>query len=340
MAGRPVTAPATPAVSVVMPVRNAAPFLEQSIRSILDQTFGDLELIALENGSSDESGAILRRWARHDERIRVFEEPQAMGLADSSNSVVEKASGSLIARMDADDVCHPERLEREYEVMQAEPDAVAVGTLAEGIDRHGRRVRPRDRWRLIHCSQLPFSHGSAMFRRDAFESVGGYREGLVARDVDLFLRLSDHGRIVVLPEALYAYRYNVGSTSLAYSSAEIAHSTDLLLRSLAERRAGRRHDHLTEVPPDEPVAADSIAAALHLQGALRLWAGETPGVVRDLVRIGPRLSRAWLRTLAWAAWGELSPGTLRALLRGWVRAKDAFAGLRIEDGRPYEWRLG
>ena len=322
-----------------MPVHNAAPFLHESVRSILDQTFRDFELIVLENGSSDGSGAILRRFADQDPRIRLFEDPRPLGLVDSSNYVVQQATAPLVARMDADDVCHPERLEREVEVMQQEPDVVAVGTLSVGIDRHGRRVRPRDRWRLIHCSQVPFSHGSSLFRRDAFERIGGYRPGLLWRDLDLFLRLADQGRILILPEALYTYRYNLSSTSLSYSPGEIARSTELVLRSLAEKRAGRSHEHLTELSPSEP-GPEAVAVALRSQGALRLWAGETPGVFGHLVRAEFRFNRTWLQTLVWAAWGSVSPRTLRLFLRALVRVRDALAGLRIEDGKAYEWRLG
>jgi glycosyltransferase involved in cell wall biosynthesis len=330
-----------PAVSVVMPVYNAAPFLRDSIRSILDQTFRDFELVVLENGSTDESREILRRYAGEDPRIRLFEESRPLGIVDGSNSAVERSTAPVVARMDADDVCHPERLERQLDVMRRGPDVVAVGTLSDGIDRDGRGVRPRDRWRLIRCAQVPFPHGSSMFRRDAFERIGGYQDGArISRDVDLFLRLADQGRILVLPEALYSYRYNVTSMSLSYSPEEVTRSIDLLLRSLATRRAGRTHEHLTELRPGQPLQPESIAGGLHLLGALRLWAGESPGVLRDLLGTGFRFNRTWLTTLVWAAWGEVSPGTLRLCLRCVVRAKDALAGLRIKDGRAYEWRLG
>jgi GT2 family glycosyltransferase len=329
-----------PAVSVVMPVHNAAPFLHDSVRSVLDQSFPDFELVVLENGSSDGSASILRSYASSDPRIRLIEDPRRLGLVESSNHVVGKATAPLLARMDADDVCHPERLARQFELMRRHPEVVAVGTLSDGIDADGRRVRPRDRWRLIRCSQVPFSHGSSMFRRDAFDRIGGYREGLLWRDVDLFLRLTGEGVVLVLPEALYSYRYNASSNSLSYTPAEIARSTDLLLRCLAERRAGRRHEGLTEASPGEPIRPDSFAAALHLQGALRLWAGESPRVLRDLIGTGIQLDPAWLRTLAWAMWGALSPGTLRTVLRAFVKIKDALAGARIKDGRAYRWRLG
>jgi hypothetical protein len=334
-----MTGTPTPPVSVVMPVHNAAAYLHQSVRSILDQTFRDFELVVLENGSTDGSRTILRRYAADDSRIRLFEVPRPLGIVPSSNAVVERSTGPLVARMDADDICHRERLERQLAVMRRDRDVVVVGTLSDGIDRDGCQVRPRDRWRLVRCPQLPFPHGSAMVRRDAFERIGGYKDGMMARDVELFLRLADLGRIVVLPEALYTYRFNDTSTTVSCSLDEAARSIDLLLRSLALRRAGQTHEHLSEPPAGQPLHPESIVAALRLQGAVRLWAGGSASALGDLLAMGFRLNRPWLQTLVWAAWGEASPGTLRLFLRALVRAKDAIAGLRIKDGRPYEWRL-
>src|SRR3990172_7670378 len=116
-----------------MPVRDAAPYLPDSIGSILGQTFEDLELIVLENGSSDGSREIIRRYADADRRVRLYEHPEPLGMVASSNRVVSKARASLVARMDADDACLPERLERQLEVMRRADDVVAVGTLCDGI---------------------------------------------------------------------------------------------------------------------------------------------------------------------------------------------------------------
>src|SRR5918998_4033201 len=168
---------ARPALSVVMPVRDARRFLDESVRSILGQTFGDFEFVILDDASSDGSAEVLREWARRDARIRLVESKRRLGLSGSSNAVVREARAPLVARMDADDVAHPERLARQLEVMRADPEVVLVGSLCEGIDASGRRVRPRDRWRLVRASLYPpFPHASVMFRRAAFEEVGGYRE--------------------------------------------------------------------------------------------------------------------------------------------------------------------
>jgi glycosyltransferase involved in cell wall biosynthesis len=139
------TTPAAPPLSVVMPVYNALPYLHESIASILAQTFADFEFVILDDGSTDGTAAALREWARRDPRIRLVTSPRNLGLAGSSNLVVAHATAPLIARMDGDDVAHPERLERQLAVMRAHPDASLVATLWEGIDAGGGTRGPHER---------------------------------------------------------------------------------------------------------------------------------------------------------------------------------------------------
>jgi glycosyltransferase involved in cell wall biosynthesis len=324
-----------------MPVLNAMPHLTDSVRSILDQTLEDLEFVILDDGSTDGSTEFLRASAQSDRRIRLFELREPVPAPESFNYVVSRCTAPLVARMDADDVSTRERLERQVDVMREADDAVAIGTLADGIDSKGRRVRPRDRWRLIRCPEIPFPHGSAMFTRRAFEEIGGYRPATGPwEDVDLFLRLSDLGRILVLPDALYRYRYHLDTTTLSYSAEEAARSIHLLRDALNERRAGRDHIIPAERGADRPVSREMVAAAHRSHGALRLWAGHTPGVLRELTRGGGRSGKlSGVGTVVWAAWGSLSPATLRFVLRSVIRLRDAVAGAWMPDGRPREWRL-
>jgi glycosyltransferase involved in cell wall biosynthesis len=303
-----------PAVSVIMPVYNARPYLEQSVGSILAQSFGDVEFLILENGSTDGSGALLHTMAEREPRIRLFQSPRPLGSAGSSNLLASHARAAVIARMDADDVSHPHRLERQLEVLERHPEAVLVGTLFEGIDQAGRRVQPRDRSKLMRQSAAyPFPHGAIAFRREAFERVGGYREEREGwEDLDLIRRLAEVGQVLVLPGALYAFRFH--------------------RRSMTAR---------TEVQPAMEGAAASEIEALYLREASRLWSGERPALLGELVarRLVRRLGRrAWL--LAWAGWARLSPGSLRLMLRTWIRARDRAAGRRLPDGEPVEWQFG
>jgi glycosyltransferase involved in cell wall biosynthesis len=131
-----------------MPVRDAGPYLEDCLRSILEQTWQDFDFVIRDDGSVDGSTEILRHWAARDPRIRLFVGEESLGPAESANWVMRRTEATYVARMDADDIAHPDRLRRQLAVFDSCPDACLVGTLCEGIDANGHRVRPRDRWRL------------------------------------------------------------------------------------------------------------------------------------------------------------------------------------------------
>jgi glycosyltransferase involved in cell wall biosynthesis len=307
-----------PLLSVVMPVYNARPFLNESIASIIRQTFEAFEFIILDDGSTDGSGKVLREWEQRDSRIRVFTSERNLGLPGSSNLVVSKAVAPIVARMDADDIAHPDRLKRQWEILKSNPDVVVVGTLCDGIDAEGRRTRPRDRWRTVRYSRyIPFPHGSAMFRREAFDAVGGYGEEFAGgEDQDFFFRMTKLGRVVTAPDVLYHFRYHSGNTTFvtggrAVESVENGHSSN-----------------------------DQELASLHMVSSMHLWAGQSPRILSEVIT---RKSLHWnlqsLAMLASASLGSISPATLRLFLRSLIRARDGLAGLQVKDRRPYEWRL-
>ena len=220
--------------------------------------------------------------------------------------------------MDADDISHPDLLRREWQVLQAESDVVAVGTLCDGIDAAGRPVRPRDRWRVVRASRyIPFPHGSAMFRRTGFDLVDGYDEQFEAgEDQDFFCRLRSVGQVVTLPDVLYHFRYHAANATLAHGASG--------LRAVRSGNNGK---------------GDELAA-LYMSGAMRLWAGAGPAILpqvidRRMLRWDPR----WLIALASSAAGSVSPAATRSALRSFIRARDLLAGMRVRDGRPYEWRF-
>ena len=241
----PMNLTSIPQISVVMPVYNALPFLNLSISSILGQTFGDFEFVILDDASTDGSTELLQDWARRDARIQLYESDEQLGLAGSANAVVAKARAPIVARMDADDIAHPDRLRLQLDVLTKELDVVAVGTLCTGIDAAGNEVRPRDRWRLLRTSPLiPFPHGSAMFRRTAFDQIGGYNELMDgAEDQELFRNMTTVGRVVTLANVLYSYRYHSSNATL-------------LNGTRAVTQAERGHRSLS---------------AFYMLGAMRLW---------------------------------------------------------------------
>src|SRR5207247_9063664 len=103
-----------PLVSVVMPVHNGLPFLHESVQSILNQTLGEFEFVILDDNSNDGSLDVLREWEKTDKRIRVNSSAHRLGLSASSNAVVAEARAPLVARLHADDLCDPQRLERQW----------------------------------------------------------------------------------------------------------------------------------------------------------------------------------------------------------------------------------
>jgi len=302
----------TPLISVVMPVYNAFDFLDDSISSILGQTLSDFEFVILDDASTDKSLERAREWATRDQRIQVHASKNRLGLSGSSNAVVAKARAPIVARMDSDDVAHPDRLRRQWDVLQNRPEIAVVGTLCNGIDATGREVRPRDRWRIVRRSRyIPFPHGSAMFRRELFHKVGGYDENAIgAEDQELFSRMAAHGRIVTLPDVLYSYRYHANNATLFNG-----------LRAVSENHSSN---------------GDSLSA-LYMLGAMRLWAGEAPMLLEPM-RKSFKWNSSSLMMFTSALWGHVSPSTLKAVLRGSIRMRDLIAGLKIKDGKPYEWR--
>jgi glycosyltransferase involved in cell wall biosynthesis len=309
-----MTLTANPLISVVMPVYNALPFLDESISSILNQTLTDFEFVIVDDASTDGSVELLREWSKRDARIQLHESKERLGVSGSSNAVVLKARAPILARMDADDIAHPDRLRRQWEIIQSRPEVAVIGTLCIGIDASGREVRPRDRWRLVRRSiHIPFPHGSAMFRREVFDQVGGYDEAAAGgEDQDLFCKMAARGRVLTLPDVLYSYRY---------------HSSNATLLN-GKRAVGENHSQ----------NGDALAA-FYMLGAMRLWAGDPPKLLQPMFA---KKSLKWnpktLMILASAIWGHLSPSTLRVFLRSSIRARDLVASVRIKDGTPYEWQ--
>jgi glycosyltransferase involved in cell wall biosynthesis len=210
-----------PTISVLMPVYNTARFLEEAIQSVLAQTFADFEFIILDDGSTDGSIDIVRRFAERDDRIR-FVPLEHRGYVSVLCHGLSLCRGEFIARMDSDDVCMPERFEKQINFMRANPDVVACGSRITVVDPFGSPL-DHPQHKLAHEEieqELLFGVGWAMvhpvvmMRRDAVMKVGNYRDDLVvSEDLDLFLRLAEHGKVANLPEVLLHYRQHLQSVN-------------------------------------------------------------------------------------------------------------------------------
>jgi len=207
----------TPAVSVLMPVRNGERWLEQSLRSIAQQTVRDFEFLVVDNGSTDRTPEILARACADDERLVALSEPHR-GIVPALNTGLAAARAPLIARLDADDMAMPNRLERQLEFMARHPDVGLLGSWADVIDTRGKVYGHRrpvtghdDLVRILKFSN-PFIHPAVMFRTGLVRQLGGYRAAFeVSEDYDLWLRMAEVTVLANLPEPLVFYRLHAGN---------------------------------------------------------------------------------------------------------------------------------
>jgi glycosyltransferase involved in cell wall biosynthesis len=209
----------TPAVSVLVPVRNCVSYLGFALQSLAEQSLTDFEIVAVDNGSTDGTADLLRAWARREPRLRAFSLARP-SVSASLNLAASKARAALLARLDGDDIALPHRLAAQVAAMRRRPSLGLLGTAAELIDSQGRRIGALDRplsdarLRAFQRTGCGFVHSSVMMRREAFLAAGGYRPGLnVAEDYDLWLRMAEITEIANLPERLVRYRVHTDSTT-------------------------------------------------------------------------------------------------------------------------------
>jgi glycosyltransferase involved in cell wall biosynthesis len=209
---------APPAVSVLMSVHNGAPLVAAAVASVLGQSDGNLELIVVDDGSTDATAEVLAAVA--DPRLRVQRQAHT-GLTRALNRALAVARGPLVARLDADDVALPERLARQLAFLAAHDEVGLLGTAAREEDPGGgpaRIVRPPTtdaalRRALIRAN--PFVHSSVMVRRELLERAGGYDERLaVAQDYDLWMRLARLTRMANLSDVLVVRRLGARRVSV------------------------------------------------------------------------------------------------------------------------------
>ena len=207
-----------PRVTVLLPARDAAGTVRAAAASILRQGFRDLELLAVDDGSRDGTGAILEGLAGRDPRVRVIHGP-GEGIARALNRGLEACDADVVVRMDADDVAHPRRVERQVAALEADPSLAAVGSrvrlfprreVAGGMARYAAWLNGLVTPELVTRDLLveaPLVHPASAIRREVLEAAGGWREGDFPEDYDLWLRLSAAGRrLSNLPEVLLDWR--------------------------------------------------------------------------------------------------------------------------------------
>lgn len=230
-----------PDVSVLLPVFNAERYLDQAIQSVLEQQGISLELIAINDASTDETGGILREWAKRDARVRLVELSENRGASHALNAGFGVAAGRYIARQDADDVSMPGRLAAQVATLDREKDLVLLGTNYLLVDSAGRVLALANH--AESSSVLSFLlnfwnslgvPGQGMFRTETARAVGGFsREFRYAQGYELWTRLAMRGRVAVLPMIGLKYRVHDESTSALHERSQIETAVEVSRRQLS-----------------------------------------------------------------------------------------------------------
>jgi hypothetical protein len=316
-----------PAVSVTLAVRDGARFLPAALESLLGQSFRDFELIAVDDGSRDETPAILEGYAARDKRIVLLRNDKGRGLAASLNRAVAASRAPLLARADGDDLYHSDRLARQIAHLAAHPD---IGVLSCGyrrIDADGRLIDIRTpltgdaiiRFQMLFMNAL--LHPGAMVRTEMLRRVGGYDEAYwTAQDSDLWARLLQHTRMDNLPEPLVDYRIHTANTTKTRGEAGRNLSLSVPARLLGAYLGRPLSPEGIRAPVDlyggfvTLTLEEAIAGEVFLQELLRVARGRESGAV--LRHFRRRVSAGLIRQGRTASADQAGP-LLRAALRWW-----------------------
>ena len=278
-----------PLVSVFMPVFNGEKFIAAGIDSILAQTFTDFEFIIVDDGSDDGSAEIIRAYTGRDERIRFIQLTRNMGLSAARNRGVEAARGRFFANMDCDDISMPQRLQKQLDLLKAQPEIGMVGTHAVAVDADTEPLydlRPPLRHASIVWEKYmgtPFVHTSMMIRLKLVKDAGCYDEGMrYSADTDLTTRLLGRTRFANIAERLLLYRIYEGQQT-SHENPKRRRDIQLMKERQFERLFG-------DAPPGLVRRYDQLKFAKRLS-----W-GERRAARQELARlIDAIVDRNWVR---------------------------------------------
>lgn len=203
-------------VSIILPAYNAEKTIQDAIQSILNQTYSNIEVIIIDDGSRDNTKKIIQSIS--DERI-IFISRENRGLGNTLNELIDLASYDLIARMDADDIAHIDRIKLQVERLQANPELSMLGgqinfLVNENIfNRADMPLDHKEIRRELMRGRFPICHPAIMFRKNLAKQVGCYRVGGAGEDLDFFLRMSEIGEIANLSQKILTYRMELNSLS-------------------------------------------------------------------------------------------------------------------------------
>jgi glycosyltransferase involved in cell wall biosynthesis len=305
-----------PTVTVLMPVFNAMPYLKEACESLLAQTYRDYEILVFDDASTDGSAEYLD--SIQNNRFRVIHSPK-QGYASLLNQGLELTDAKYVARMDADDVCLPTRLERQIARMESQPNLVICGCQAITINGSGDPVGTIDyalsdieiRHELLGTP--PFLHPGVVYRTVDARAVGGYDPALVpAEDFDLWWRLAERGEMGNCPETLMKYRMH-GKNISATRAVEQRHvARNIILTHLKRVRFARSHEEAEAFADFVEFRVPSSCkcpkyrhglAALHVtERLIQSIRGERAPCIDEIAFVRRRLRWGFLKQAARCSW--------------------------------------
>ena len=202
-----------------MTALNAERFIDEAIESILGQTYRNLELIIVDDGSTDRTRRRIRALAKRDIRIRAYRQKVNMGPSESSNFAITKARGAYIARMDADDISYPTRIQKQVDFLQKNRDVLVVGGQCDLINEHGESIGekhfPLDHEHIRHAlfTMNPIQHPSCMYRSNVFKvlNIRYEKRYFVSHDLKILFKILSFGKLANIPDTVLQYRHRPDS---------------------------------------------------------------------------------------------------------------------------------
>ncbi|RKR83531.1 glycosyl transferase family 2 [Mucilaginibacter gracilis] len=208
-----------PAITVLMPAYNAGKYIAEAIASVLQQSFVNFELLIVNDGCTDDTAEVVRSFS--DDRIVVIKQPNG-GVAAALNTGLKHAKANYVARFDADDICHPKRLETQYQFMLANPEYHIIGSAANYVDKNGVYVfnyqppgHSNEQLQQLAYANCPFIHSTVFYKKDVVISAGGYNvNALGFEDHLLWRNIGTKGKLFNFSQSLIKVRLNPESVTI------------------------------------------------------------------------------------------------------------------------------
>jgi glycosyltransferase involved in cell wall biosynthesis len=308
-----------------MPCYNAASYLSDAIKSILSQSFLEFELLIIDDGSTDDSIAIIRSFT--DERICVIQKSRK-GIAVALNLGLKQARAPIIARFDADDICFTDRLQKQYLFLALNPEYIVVGSGADYVDKDGHYIFSHtpvavsnEEIQVLPPSKCPFIHASVMFRKETVAEMGYDISAHSFEDHLLWLQLKEKGKMYNMPERLLSVRINPGSFTIDEKK-RTGKFRKIKAKALNDRRISAEDGQkLLEIISNQNTGSGKQGAYHSLLAKKFLWNNYDPPLARFNMKMAIRLNPFDIRDYLLYIFSYLPKNVIRGIYLKAVSAK-------------------